>query len=471
MSDTGGLFGPIFTSDELLAATGAEAWMRALLDTEAALAAAEADLGVIPDAAADAIGGACSTIRLDPTVIGRAGRAGGNPVIPLVAAVRQAVGEPAATWVHWGATSQDVLDTAAMVIARRAGRIVQASLAALGDHCAALAEDHRHTLLPARTLLQHAVPTTFGLKAAGWLAGADAAHRRVGEALQALAVQLGGAGGTLASLGSVGPEVTARLARRLDLAEPSLPWHAERSRVADLGAALGLAAGTAAKLALDVGLLMQTEVAEAAEPATPGRGVSSTMPHKRNPVAAAIVNAAARRAHALLPVLFGAMAVEHERAVGAWHAEWQTLTELLRLAGGAVAAAADTAGGLHVDHRRMRADLDLTGGLVMAEHVALTLAPRLGRDRAEALVRRAAGRSATGDITFAEALREGLTGVDTVSPDQLQRLLDPDGYLGAADLFIDRALATHRGHLALPPSPSAAGDADPTPPPTTGGPP
>ena len=308
------LFAPIFTSDELSDATGDRAWLQALLDVEAALARSEADCGIIPAAAAEIIAGACRAEDFDPLSLGRAGRQGGNPVIPLVAALRARLPPPARSWVHWGATSQDILDSAAMLVAERASTLIDADLTRLGAACAGLARSHRDTLMAGRTLLQQALPMTFGLKAASWLTGVQAAHDEVRRARAGLAAQLGGATGTLASLGSQGPAVVAAFARQLRLPEPLLPWHGARQRVAVPGGALGVVAGTAAKIASDVILLAQTEVHEAHEH---DAGGSSALPHKRNPAASVAVVAAARRAHALLPVLFSALVAEARARCGA----------------------------------------------------------------------------------------------------------------------------------------------------------
>lgn len=343
------LFGPLLTTDELLEATGDRAWLAAILDAEAALALAEADVGVVSAEVADAVVTACVVERFDIAALGLAARAGGNPVIPLAEALRAS-----SEWAHWGATSQDVLDTAATLVVRRAGAIVDAELGRLADACASLADAHRSTVMAGRTLLQQAVPITFGGKAALWLAAVMDGRRRLRDAVEETAVQLGGAAGTLASLGDDGPAVVDAFARRLRLPAPAVPWHTDRQRLAAVGAALGMVAGTSAKISGDVALLMQDEVGEVSEPAPGG---SSSMPHKRNPVGAARVEAAARRAHALVPVLLGAMVAEHERGLGGWHAEWQALAELLALAGGAVATTATTLEGLVVDAAAMAANL------------------------------------------------------------------------------------------------------------------
>jgi 3-carboxy-cis,cis-muconate cycloisomerase len=349
------LFTPIFVPEAVQDAVAGAAWVRAMLDVEAALAAAEAAEGVIPAAVAEAIAAA----RPDVGELGVAARAAGNPVVPLVDALREAVGGDAARFVHYGATSQDVLDSAAMLVARRALEPVLAELDAVVEECARLAREHRDTLMAGRTLLQQAVPVTFGLKAAGWLAGVAGARARLRALREALPAQLGGAAGTLASLGDRGPAVLAAFARELGLAEPALPWHGARGPVAELGAALAVAAGAVEKVALDVVLLAQTEVGEVAEASGDGRGGSSAMPHKRNPVGAVRARAAARTVRGAAGVLLEAMAAEHERAAGAWHSEWTALSDALAYTGGAAWSLREGLSGLEVDTARMRANLDL----------------------------------------------------------------------------------------------------------------
>jgi len=436
-----GLFAPIFVSDAIAATTSDAAWLQAMLDFEAALAGAEADSGIIGRADADAIAAACSADDFDVDELGRAARLGGNPVIPLVRALGARVGGDAVHAVHWGTTSQDVLDTAAMLVTARSLAVIGADLDALATSTADLAERHRHTLMPARTLLQHALPTTFGLKAAGWLVAVlEVADRVAWVGRDRLAVELGGAAGTLASLGADGPAVVAGVAERLGLAVPLMPWHTDRTRIADIAGVLGEVAGVAGKIAVDVALLTQTEVAEAFEPSAPGRGGSSTLPHKRNPVGAASTVAAVRRAHALVGVLHGAMVQEHERAVGAWQTEWPVLTELLQLAGGAVAHVREVVGGLELDTERMRTNLDLTRGAVLAERAALSLAAALGRARARQLVEEATARAGKDGTS----LRDELAVATALDERELDALFDPAGYLGATPTFIDAALAAYR---------------------------
>jgi 3-carboxy-cis,cis-muconate cycloisomerase len=347
------LFGTLFVPDAIREEVSDRAWVAAMLEFEAALAAAEARAGVIPGEAAAAIAAACDPERFDAEALGREGRAAGNPAVPLVGALTDAVAGDAARFVHWGATSQDVLDTAAMLVARRALASIGEELDGLAAACARLADEHRDTAMPARTLLQHALPTTFGLKAAGWLAGVAAA--RDGLAAVPLVAQLGGGAGTLAGLG---PAVLARFAARLELAEPPLPWHGDRTRVAALGAALAIAAGACEKVALDIVLLAQNEVGEVAESSEGGRGGSSAMAHKRNPVGAVRARAAARAARGAAGVLLEAMAGEHERAAGAWQSEWGALSAALAGAGGAAWSLREALGGLTVDRERMAVDLE-----------------------------------------------------------------------------------------------------------------
>jgi 3-carboxy-cis,cis-muconate cycloisomerase len=359
-----GLFTPIFVPEAVQDAVSDEAWLRALLDVEAALAVAEAAEGVIPAAAAAAIAaspggllaldGLPEQVLADLDDLGHAARAAGNPVVPLVARLREAAGAHRDA-VHFGATSQDILDSAAMLVASRALVPVGAQLDAVADACAALARAHRGTVMAGRTLLQQAVPVTFGLKAAGWLAGVAGARARLRELR--LPAQLGGAAGTLSKLGDRGPAVVERFAAELGLAAPPLPWHGDRRPVAELGAALAVAAGAVEKVALDVVLLAQTEVGEVAEATTGGRGGSSAMPHKQNPVGAVRARAAARTVRGAAGVLLEAMAAEHERAAGAWHSEWRALSEALAFTGGAAWSLHEALAGLTIDPERMRANM------------------------------------------------------------------------------------------------------------------
>jgi 3-carboxy-cis,cis-muconate cycloisomerase len=358
------LFDASLVPAELAQATGERAWVEAMLEVEVALAVTQAELGLVPSSAAEAIASAANAVQLDPAMLGEEAALTGTPAEPLVRALRTAVGdEETADWVHYGATSQDVVDSAAMLIARRALTQIEPTLAATSGRCAELAERHRATPMLARTLLQPALPTTFGLVAARWLVGVDDARERLRNvAAQRLTVQLGGAAGTLAAFGKDGPAVAAALARRLGLAEPVLPWHTLRGPIHALAGALDETAGALGKVALDVVLLCQAEVGEVSESVEGGRGGSSSLAHKHNPVGSVLALAGARRVHAAAALLTGTMLQEHERsATGAWHSEWSPLSDALALTGGVAATMADVLAGLTVHPERMRENLEESG--------------------------------------------------------------------------------------------------------------
>jgi 3-carboxy-cis,cis-muconate cycloisomerase len=421
------MFERIFVPAEFRDALSDGAWLQAMLDAERALASAEARAGVIPAEAADAIAVACGAGRFDPVAILEQGREPGNPVEPLVRALTEAVDGNAGGYVHWGATSQDILDTAAMLVSRAVLELLIEQLARVAQECAALVETHRSTPIAGRTLLQQAVPSTFGLKAAGWLVAVLEARRRlVTIREEGLAVQLGGAAGTLGALGDAGPEVLRLFAEELRLQEPVVPWHTNRVRIAELGAALDIAAGVLAKIGLDVGLLSQTEVGEAREAEA---GASSTMPQKRNPVGSVLAVACARQVHAQASVLTAALPQEHERALGGWHSEWPALRNALAYAGGAAEGVRRALNGLEVDTARMRANIQ---DAVMAEKASFLLADELGRGEAKERV----AQAAPGGRPLADEF--GLEAAD----------LDPTSYLGSAESFVDRALAAYRKELS-----------------------
>jgi 3-carboxy-cis,cis-muconate cycloisomerase len=443
------LFEPIFVPDEIRESVGGRAWLQAMLDAEAALAIAEARAGLIPPAAAKIIAGCCDAARFDPEEIGREGRAAGNPVAPLVKALTAEVPGDAARHVHRGATSQDIVDTAAMLVARQALGLILIEVDGVAAACARLADTHRMTLMAGRTLLQQALPITFGLKAAGWLIAVLEARRRLLTVrASGLAAQLGGAAGTLASLGQAGTQVLREFALELGLAEPVVPWHTARLRIAELGSVLALGAGVLNKLALDIILMAQTEVAEVAEPSGGGRGGSSTLPHKRNPVLATTTIACARRVPSVAQTLQAAMAQEHERAAGAWHAEWESLGDALALTGGAAAATREAVEGLQVYPDRMRANLEATEGLFLAEHVTTIVAERLGRLEAHELVEAAARRTFERDTSLREELLAEPVLREVLSREEIDTALDPAQYLGSAGEFVDRALDLYRNEVA-----------------------
>jgi 3-carboxy-cis,cis-muconate cycloisomerase len=429
-------FAPLFVPDEIAAAVSDRAWLAAMLDAERALVNAEAIAGVVPAHLAGRIAGRCDPALYDPGDLARAGRSAGNPVEPLVKAIRAGLGVEEAGFVHRGATSQDILDSAAMLVSRRALAPTAAWLGEAADACAALARAHRTTPMAGRTLLQQATPTTFGLKAAGWLMGLRAARALV-EAVAArrLRAQLGGAVGSLAVLGARGPEVARLYARELDLAEPLAPWHTERSGLIALGAALATVAAACAKISGDVVLLAQTEVAEVREGAGGG---SSTMPHKRNPAVSVRTLACAATARRHAAALVAAEPHEHERAAGAWHAEWGAITGALEGAGGAAAGVRELFAGLEVDPARMRRNLDLTPGLVMAERVTFAAAERIGLVEARRLVTAAAEWTAGEDVTFRAALA-GSAGLG-LTPAEIDAALDPAAGLESAAALVERVL-------------------------------
>ena len=430
-------FAPLYVPDELGEAVSARAWLGAMLEAERALARAGALAGVVPEEAASVIAAACEVERYDWTTLLREGRDVGNPVEPLVRALVDTAGEEAGRYVHLGATSQDMVDTAAMLVARRCLGLVLSDLGRVADATAALAREHRDTPMAGRTMLQHAVPTTFGVKAAGWLVAALEAGTRLSDVrAHRLAAQLGGAAGTLAGLGDRALDVSAHFAAELGLSEATLPWHTNRVRIAELGSGLALVCMVASKVGLDLQLLAQTEVGEVR--VTGDEGGSSAMPHKRNPVDAMWARAAAELGGAQASVLIAATPAEHERAGGPWQAEWDALSGALAATGGAVAALVRALGRLEVDTIRMRANLDLTNGGIVSERLALVLTERMGRTAARALVRDASTRP-FGD---GGGLAEALASVDTgLSQTELDAALDPATYLGSAGAFVDRALA------------------------------
>ncbi len=445
-----GLFEGILARGPVRDAVADRSFLAAMIMVEAALARAEASAGVIPPAAAAAIAAACRPDAFDIASLGRAAMASGNPAIPLVAALTGALDGPHAAFVHHGATSQDIIDTAFMLVARTALDLLLVDLEAAADAAALLADEHRATLMPGRTLLQQALPTTFGAKAAVWLSGLDAAADGLLVVRRTrLAVQLGGAAGTLAVMGDRGPAVTAALARELGLGEPAVPWHTERTRITQLAGALGTAAAAMAKPALDVILLAQTEVGEVHE-GIPGRGGSSTLPQKHNPVAAIAARATAAQAPGLVATLMAAAVGEHERAAGAWHAEWRPLSELMRFTGSAAAWLRDCLEHLVIDPARMWENLDHSGGVVLAERVASALAPALGRAAAGGILEEASRAVVATGLPLADVLAARPEVAGVLDRAALESLLEPRGYLGSAAAFVDRALEVHRARRARP---------------------
>jgi 3-carboxy-cis,cis-muconate cycloisomerase len=453
-----GLFGGVFARGAV--AVDDAAWLQAMLDAEAGLARALERAGLAPAGSGEAVTAAAKAADFEADELGGLAALTGNPVPGLARALARRVPQSAAAAVHRGATSQDIIDTAAMLLARQVVDAVLADLARAADAAAELAGTHRSTIMIGRTLLQQAVPVTFGLVAAGWLTSMDEARQGLADvSARRLAVQFGGAAGTLASLGDAGPRVAALLAAELGLALPVLPWHTDRLRVIDLGTALARADAALGKIARDVTLLAQTEVGElhegggGAEPrdqaASPRRGGSSAMPHKRNPVAAIAILGCTRQVPGLLATLVAAAEQELQRAAGSWHAEWEPLTALLRLTGSAASWAAELLPGLTVDVSRMAANLAATKELPLAEHVASLLAGVLGGAQAHDLVAEAAQRAVSAGLPLGDVLLSVPKLADRlasagIAPEQIESALEPAGYLGAADAFITAALEAHQ---------------------------
>jgi 3-carboxy-cis,cis-muconate cycloisomerase len=456
-----GLFAGIFGRGG--ADTGDQAWLQAMLDTEAALARALERAGLAEPGAGAAVTAVAQADAFDVAELGRQAALTGNPVPALVRELSKLVPPDAAGAVHQGATSQDIIDTAAMLLARQALSAVAADLSVAADAAAELAAAHRDTVMIGRTLLQQAVPVTFGLVAAGWLVGLDDAHDALTRIrAERLAVQFGGAAGTLASLGGAGRRVAGLLADELGLARPVVPWHTNRARVLDVAGALAGAAGILGKIARDVTLLAQSEVAEVREgsgqsaggqSAGGSRGGSSAMPHKRNPVGAVVMLGCTRQVPGLLATLAASAEQEHQRAAGAWHAEWQPFSDLLRLTGSAASWGAELLAGLDVDPARMGQNLAAARGLPMAEHVASVLASALGRIAAHDLVAEASARAAEDGLALRDALLDSpqisqRLEAAGIGPEQVESALDPADYLGCAGEFVDAALSAHTARLS-----------------------
>jgi 3-carboxy-cis,cis-muconate cycloisomerase len=436
------VFGGLFGSDAMRAVFSEEGFVQKMLDVEAALARVEARLGLIPAASADAITAAAKLERVSLAEIGKSARNVGYPVVGLVKALGRAAGGDASRHVHWGATTQDIMDSALVLQMRDGLALIETSLRRVIADLAEQTRRHRGTVMAGRTHLQHALPITFGYKTAVWLAPLVDHLARLAELRpRVLTLQFGGAVGTLASLGAKGRAVAEGLAAELGLAAPAAPWHVDRARIVEAASFLGLVCGSLAKLATDVMLLMQSELGEAFEPHQSGRGGSSTMPQKRNPIACEYVIAAARGVHALVPLLLNAMAQDHERATGPWQSEWLALPQIFVLSAGALEHGAVLAEGLTVDAPKMRRNLDLHEGLIMAEAVMMALAEAIGRDTAHHVVQQACDRAIERKRPLAEMLAEDSAVKPHLDRAALDRLTDPASYLGECDAVVDRVLA------------------------------
>lgn len=438
---------PLFTTDAMREIFSPRARLARMLEFEAALARAEAGVGVIPKAAADMIAAHCDVAQFDVDAIDRAARNAGNLAIPLVAALTRNVAQADAVakgYVHWGATSQDAIDTGLVLQFRDALALIDADLARLAAALAMQARRHASTVLPGRTWLQQALPTTLGVKLAGTVSALDRHRDRLATLRErALVLQFGGAVGTLASLHDRGLDVSAALGDALRLPVPDTPWHTQRDRICEIATTLGMLTATLGKLARDLSLLAQTEVGEVDEPAAPGRGGSSTMPQKRNPVGASIALAAAVRVPGLVATMLSAAIQEHERGLGDWPAEWETLPEIVQLVAGALDAMAEVTESLDVHADRMRANLDVTNGLIFAEAVQMALAPSIGRDAAHSLVASACRRAIAQDAHLRDILVTEPKVTAVLDRAAIVNLFDPAGYLGVSAAYVERALARH----------------------------
>src|SRR5246127_480358 len=440
------LLAPMLSSAAMRTVCDDAACLQNMLDFEAGLARAESAIGVIPTSAADPIRAACKADAFDIADLAEAATRSGNLAIPLVKALTANVAKAdaeAARYVHWGATSQDVIDSAAMLTLRAGIDALLAEVDRAIVGFAKLARAHRNTAVVARTWLQHALPMPFGLKLAEYAAALHRSKLRLKRLrAETLALQFGGAAGTLAALGDKGLSVAEALARELKLPLPEAPWHTHRDRIAEAASVFAIIAGSCGKIARDVSLMMQTDVGEAFEPAGAGRGGSSTMPHKRNPVAAASALGAATMAPNLAATIFAAQVQEHERSAGPWHAEWPTLPGLTLVTSGALGSIVDIVEGLEVDAARMRANLNATGGLIMAEAVTMALAEKIGKSEAHHLAEAASKKAVAEKKGLREVLTKDPKVTEHLSAEKIAKLFDPMTYQGVSQALIDRLLAS-----------------------------
>ncbi len=446
-----GLYSPLFHDSPLADFFSERATLQGMLDFEAALARAQEQCGVIPQSAVSPIEAACRAEYLDASALAQAAASAGNLAIPLVkqlTAVVKAQDEQAARYVHWGATSQDVIDTGMVVQLR--GALVQAErlLVKLMQALALQVQTHADSVMPGRTWLQHALPTTYGLKLAGTLDALLRWHERLRELMPRLLVlQFGGATGTLASLKESGPQVSQALAQQLKLGLADTPWHTQRDRLLEVAGWFAGLSTTLGKFAGDFALQMQTEVAEVAEPTAEGKGGSSTMPHKRNPVTCAAILSTVTRIPGLMAMLYTAQLQQHERALGGWQAEWQTLPELATLTGGVLHNSLVLVEGMQVFTDRMRQNLDITHGLIMAEAVTLALAEHIGKAAAHHRIEQLCHRALDGGEPLQTLLEQDEQVSQYLGNQQIAQLLDPSTATGSASHFLHQVLARFRNSL------------------------
>lgn len=448
------LLDPLFTTDRMREIFSDAGRLQRMLDFEAALARALAHAGVAPQSSVAPIEAHCKSKLFSHDAIARAAALAGNLAIPLIKELTALVAksdDKAAGFVHFGTTSQDVIDTGMVLQLRDAFNDTERELARLSVVLQRLAESHKRTQLAGRTWLQQASPVTLGLKFAGWLDAVERHREHLAETRRrAEVLQFGGAVGTLAALGNDGSRVADALASELKLTLPDVPWHAHRDRFAEVATIYGLMAGTLGKIARDISLMSQTEIGELAEPAAPGRGGSSTLPHKRNPVGCSVILSAAIRVPPLVSTMLAAMPQEHERGLGGWHAEWETLPEICMLTGGALALLVQVLDGLEIDEDAMARNLNATNGLLMAEAVAIALAKKIGRMKAHQLVERVSHNVIDSGKSFRDALIAEKEISQHLSAEDIIGLLDPANYTGAAQMMIDRVLKSSRKQSGAP---------------------
>lgn len=434
------IFGPLFTDEEIASLLSDGAYVRALVDVETALARAQAKVGVIPASAAERIG-KVSADKVDIAALVKGTLRSGFPIIALVQELRKQVGADAAPYLHWGATTQDIIDTACVLQIRGTIRLFQTRLGEIVRHLSALAERHRATVLAGRTHGQQALPISFGLKVAGWLAPLVRHRERLDEILpRLLVVEFGGAAGTLAALGNKGLAVTKQLAKELDLSMPLMPWHAQRDSFVEFAGWLSLVTGTLGKMAQDIILLAQTEVGELAESGEEGRGGSSTMPQKSNPITSELILAAARTNAALLSAMHQAQIQEHERATHGWQVEWLTLPQMMLLTGGALKHALYLAQSMQVDAAAMRANITRANDLVLAEAAVFALAKAMRRAEAEELVKKACGAAVKENRPLIEVVKRLAGGTVAAGVIDWLALAQPENYIGETEKIIDTVL-------------------------------
>jgi 3-carboxy-cis,cis-muconate cycloisomerase len=435
------LFRGFFGTEAMRAVFADEALVGRYLEVEVALAKAQARLGIIPDKAAKEIAAKAKIDIIDFERLRKETERVGYPILPLVRQITERCADGLGEYAHWGATTQDIMDCAVVLQVRDALKLIETDLIAVGNALAAVAEKHRDTTMVGRTHLQHALPITFGYKAAVWLSSIDRHRARLAELRpRVLVAEFGGAAGTLASLGDKGLDVRRELAKELSLDEPVITWHVARDGLAEVVNFLGLVSGTLGKIAFDVMLMMQNEVIEAFEPFAPGRGASSTMPQKRNPISCELILAAAKGVRQQVGLMLDAMVQDHERATGPWHAEWLAVPESFLLTASALHQARFLLEGLEVDVKQMRANLDITGGLIVAEAVMMGLAPKLGRQKAHDLVYDACRRSLEKKTPFLDELKAERDITANATDKELAALVEPANYVGLAGEMVDWVL-------------------------------